>query len=207
MSTVKLAVIYYSATGNNYRLAEWAAEGAREAGAEATVYKVQELVPASIIEANPAMKAHADATRNIPIATPDVIVDADAIIFSSPSRFGNIAAQLKQFLDTTGGIWAQGKTANKVVSAMSSGQNDHGGQEMTILSLYTSMYHWGAIIVGPGYTDQSLFAAGGNPYGTSASIDQNNNMRSDPEAIRTAVKYQAKRVVTIASWVKRGLNG
>ncbi|MBS3950789.1 MAG: NAD(P)H-dependent oxidoreductase [Peptococcaceae bacterium] len=90
---------------------------------------------------------------NVPLVTPADIVQADAIIFCTPTRFGNVAAQMKQFLDTTGGIWFQGKTANKVVSAMTSAQNSHGGQEMTILSLYTTMYHWGAIVVAPGCCD------------------------------------------------------
>lgn len=127
---------------------------------------------------------------------------ADAIIFSIPTRFGNMPAQMKQFLDTTGGLWFQGKLANKVVSAMSSAQNAHGGQEQTILQLYTTMYHWGAIVAAPGYTDPVIFAAGGNPYGTSVTVDQDGNMVED---VQNAVKHQAKRTVTVASWVKQGL--
>jgi len=118
-----------------------------------------------------------------------------------PTRFGNIASQMKQFLDMTGGIWFQGKTVNKVVSAMTSAQNAHGGQEATILSLYTSMYHWGAIVVAPGYTDNAIFSAGGNPYGTSVSVDQDGRMTPD---VKEAVYHQAKRVVTVAGWVKQG---
>ncbi|KAF0193874.1 MAG: Trp repressor binding protein [Bacillota bacterium] len=109
---------------------------------------------------------------------------------------------MKQFLDTTGGIWFQGKTANKVVSAMTSAQNSHGGQEMTILSLYTTMYHWGAIVVAPGYTDQSFYAAGGNPYGTSVSVDQDGKMKEDVKGVAI---YQAKRVVDVAGWLKKGM--
>jgi NAD(P)H dehydrogenase (quinone) len=112
---------------------------------------------------------------------------------------------MKQFLDTTGGIWFHGKTVNKVVSAMTSAQNAHGGQEQTILQLYTTMYHWGAIVVAPGYTDPSLFAAGGNPYGTSVSVDQNNNIVGDVEAFQKAVAHQTKRVVSVAEWVKKGM--
>lgn len=207
MANVKLAVIYYSSTGTNYQLAQWAAEGGKAAGADVTIYKVQELMPAGVIEGNPAMKAHADATRDIPIATPDVIAESDAIIFSTPTRFGNIASQMKQFIDTCGGIWATGKTVNKVVSAMTSAQNTNGGQEATILALYTSMCHWSAIIVPPGYADPLLFAAGGNPYGTSVSVDGENKIRDDVNSIREAASFQAKRVVTIAGWVKKGQQG
>ncbi|MDE5053139.1 NAD(P)H:quinone oxidoreductase [Niallia taxi] len=200
--TVKLAIVYYSSTGTNYQLAQWAAEGAKESGADVTIYRVEETVPQSVIEGNPAWKAHVEETKDIPVITPDDIVNADAIIFSTPTRFGNVAAQMRQFLDTTGRIWFNGKTVNKVVSAMTSAQNPHGGQEATILSLYTTMYHWGAIVVTPGYTDQSLYAAGGNPYGTSVSVDQNNEIVGDKEVYKKAVQHQAKRVVTVADWVK-----
>lgn len=203
--SVKLAIVYYSTTGTNYQLAQWAASAGEEAGAEVKILKVPELAPQSVIEGNPAWKAHVEETACINTVTPDDIVWADAIIFSTPTRFGNVASQMKQFLDTTGGIWFQGKTVNKVVSAMTSAQNAHGGQEATILNLYTTMYHWGAIVVAPGYTDASLFAAGGNPYGVSVSVDQNNQIVGDVGAYQTAVKHQAKRVVTVAEWVKKGM--
>lgn len=199
MNNVKLAVIYYSSTGTNYQLAKWAEEGAKEIGAEVRVLKVPELAPQAAINSNPAWKAHAEATKNVPTATVDDLDWADAIIFSIPTRFGNMPAQMRQFLDTTGGLWFQGKLVNKVVSAMSSAQNPHGGQEATILSLYTNMYHWGAIVAAPGYTDPVIYGAGGNPYGTSVSVDQNGKMIEDVQA---AVKHQAKRTVTIAGWVK-----
>lgn len=202
--TVKLAIVYYSSTGTNYQLAKWAADGALEAGADVTIYKVQETAPQTVIDGNPAWKAHVEATKDIPVITPADIENSDAIIFSTPTRFGNMAAQMKQFLDTTGGIWFHGKTVNKVVSAMTSAQNPHGGQEATILSLYTSMYHWGAIVVAPGYTDASLFAAGGNPYGTSVSVDQNNEIVGDKETFKKAIVHQARRVVSIADMVKKG---
>lgn len=200
--SVKLAIVYYSSTGTNYQLAQWAAEAGKEAGAEVKVLKVPELAPPAAIEQNPAWKAHLEATRDVPTATTDDLEWADAILFSVPTRFGNMASQMKQFLDTTGGLWAQGKTVNKVVSAMTSAQNPHGGQEATILSLYTTMYHWGAIVVTPGYTDSSIFAAGGNPYGTSVSVDQNGKMIEDVEQ---AVKHQTKRLLTVAEWVKKGM--
>lgn len=201
MSQIKLAVIYYSSTGTNYTLAGWAKEGAEAAGAEVKILKVPELAPQAAIDSNPAWKAHAEETKDVPTASLDDLEWADAYIFSIPTRFGNLPSQMKQFLDTAGGLWAQGKLANKVVSAMSSAQNPHGGQEQTVLSLYTTMYHWGCIVAAPGYTDQSLFVAGGNPYGTSVSVDQDGNMKED---VRDAVMYQAKRTVTVADWVKKG---
>lgn len=202
---MKLAIIYYSTNGTNYTLAQWAAKAAQEAGAEVKILKVQELAPQEVIDNNPAWKAHAEETKDIPVATPEDIVWADAIMFSTPSRFGNVASQMKQFLDTTGGVWFHGKTVNKVVSAMSSAQNAHGGQEQTILQLYTTMYHWGALVVTPGYTDPVLFAAGGNPYGTSVTVDQNNQIVGDLEAYEKAVAHQTKRVLTVADWVKKGM--
>lgn len=201
MSNVKLAVIYYSMGGTNYQLAQWAAEGGKEAGAESKIFKIPELAPQSVIEGNPVWKAHVEATKHVPEVNTDDLEWADAIIFSTPTRFGNMASQMKQFLDITGGLWAQGKLINKVVSAMSSAQNSHGGQEETILSIYTTMYHWGAIVAAPGYTDPLLFGAGGNPYGISVTVDQNGKMIEDVQA---AVKHQAKRTVTVAKWVKEG---
>ncbi|MBP2241519.1 NAD(P)H dehydrogenase (quinone) [Cytobacillus eiseniae] len=201
MTNVKLAVVFYSMGGTNYQLAKWAEEGAKEAGAEVKVLKVQELAPDSVIQGNEGWKATVEATKNVPVATSEDLEWADAIIFSVPTRFGNISSQMKQFLDIQGGLWATGKTVNKVVSAMTSAQNPHGGQEATLLSLYTSMMHWGAIIVPPGFTDPSVMVAGGNPYGTSVTVDQNGKMIEDVEG---AVKHQAKRTVTVAEWVKKG---
>jgi NAD(P)H dehydrogenase (quinone) len=201
MTNVNLAVIYYSMGGTNYQLSKWAEEGAKEAGAEVKVLKVPELAPQSAIEGNPAWKAHVDATKDVPEVTLNDLEWADAIIFSVPTRFGNMPSQMKQFLDTTGGLWFNGKLVNKVVSAMTSAQNPHGGQEATILSLYTTMYHWGAIVAAPGYTDPVTFAAGGNPYGTSVTVDQDGKMVENVEA---AVKHQAKRTVNVAELVKKG---
>ncbi|AQQ52041.1 NAD(P)H:quinone oxidoreductase [Planococcus lenghuensis] len=203
---VKLAVIYYSSTGTNYQFAQWAKEAGEAAGAEVKLVKVPELAPLSAIEANPAWHAHYKATVDVPTATIDDMVEADGLIFSVPTRFGVMASQMKQYFDTAGGAWGQGKLANKVVSAMTSAQNPHGGQEATILSLYTVMHHWGAIIAAPGYTDPALFAAGGNPYGTSASISQDGEIIG-ADAVKEAVGIQARRTVEVAGWVKKGLNG
>ncbi len=199
--SIKLAIIYYSVGGTNYQLAKWAEEAGIDAGAEVKVMKVPELAPQSVIDANKDWKAFLESTKEVPEVTLDDLEWADAIIFSVPTRFGNMPSQMKQFLDTTGGLWFNGKLVNKVVSAMSSAQNPHGGQEATILSLYTTMYHWGAIVATPGYADPSIYKAGGNPYRTSVTVGQDGKMVEDVEA---AVKYQAKRTLTVADWVKKG---
>ncbi|MEB1809347.1 MAG: NAD(P)H:quinone oxidoreductase [Bacillaceae bacterium] len=201
MSNLNLAIIYYSSTGTNYTLAKWAEEAAQENGANVKVLKVPELAPQQAIDSNPAWKAHVEATKEVPEVSLEDLEWADAIIFSVPTRFGNMPAQMKQFLDTTGGLWFQGKLINKVVSAMSSAQNAHGGQEATILSLYTSMFHWGAIVAAPGYTDPVLFTTGGNPYGASVTVDQDGNMQED---VQPAVQHQVKRTLDIARLVKQG---
>jgi len=194
MST-KLSIIYYSTYGSNVQLAKWAEEEGLKLGAEVRVRQVQELAPQSVIDSQAPWKANQEATKNTPIATSDDITWADAILFSVPSRFGNVPSQFKQFIDIQGGIWATGKTVNKAVSAMSSAQNPHGGQEATLLNLYTSMYHWGAVVVTPGYTDASVGLAGGNPYGTSVTIGQDGKM---VENVRPAVEHQVRRLLDIA---------
>jgi len=196
----KLAVIYYSSTGTNYKLAQWAKEGAEAAGAEVKLLRVAETAPQEAINENPAWAKHLEETKDIPVATNDDLEWADGIIFSVPTRFGNVPAQVKSFLDATGGLWFSGKLVNKTVSAMSSAQNPHGGQEATILNLYTTMFHWGAIVAQPGYSDPSIFGAGGNPYGTSVTVDQDGNMQEDVE---DAVKHQAKRTVDIAQRINQ----
>lgn len=198
MDKVKLAIIYYSATGTNYKLAKWAKEGAEAAGAEVRILRVNELAPQAAIDKNEAWKKHFEETKYVPIAKSDDLEWADAIIFSAPTRFGNMASQMQQFLDLQGGLWASGKTVNKVVSAMSSAQNEHGGQEATILSIYKSMCHWGAIIVPPGYSDDSVFKAGGNPYGTSVTAGKEGMV----EDVKEAAVHQAKRTVEVALKIK-----
>lgn len=201
MTNVKLAVIYYSSTGTNYQLSKWAEEAGKEAGAEVKLLKIPETAPQAAIDSNPAWKAHAEETTAVPEVKLDDLDWADAIIFSIPTRFGNVPSQVKSFLDTTGGLWFNGKLTNKVVSAMTSAQNPHGGQEATLLALYTTMHHWGALVASPGFTDPSIYGAGGNPYGTSVTVGQDGKMVEDVQA---AVKHQAKRTVTVAEWVKKG---
>lgn len=200
MSKVKLTIVYYSMTGTNYQLAKWAAEAAEESGAEVRIVKAQELANEEAINSNPVWKAHVEETKDIKVATSEDLTWADAIIISSPTRFGNVTAQIKNFMDAQGGVWAEGKLMNKVVSAMSSAQNSHGGQEATIKSIYTTMMHWGAIIAAPGYTDASIFKAGGNPYGTSVTAGREGMV----EDVEDAVRHQAKRTVEVAKWVKEG---
>jgi NAD(P)H dehydrogenase (quinone) len=201
MDSVKLTIVYYSMGGSNHQMALWAKEAAEAEGVQVRLVKAPELAPQSVIDSNPTWKATVDATQHIPEARPEDLDWADAIIFSTPTRFGVMAAQMKQFLDTTGGLWAQGKTVNKVVSAMTSAQNPHGGQEATLLSLYTMMYHWGAIVVAPGYTDPVIFSGGGNPYGTSVTIGQDGKMIED---VQPVIAHQVKRTISIAAALKRG---
>lgn len=200
MKDVKLAVIYYSATGTNYQLAQWAAEAAKKVGAaEARILKIKELAPQEAINANEDWKKHHEATKDVPEVSLDDLENADAVIFCIPTRYGNMPSQVQQFIDTTGGLWFSGKLANKVVSGMTSASNDHGGQETTLLSLYKTMHHWGAIIAAPGYTDETLFEAGGNPYGVSVTAGNKIG-----ENTKKAIAHQTKRTLEIAGWVKKG---
>ena len=189
---VKVAVIYYSATGNVYRLAQAVEEGAKEAGAEVRFKKVHELAPEDAIRSNQGWSDHALMTEDVPEADLDDLEWADAYIFGTPTRFGNVSAQLKQFIDTAGGLWFEGKLADKVVSGFTSASNPHGGQESTLLSLYNVFAHWGAILVTPGYTDPLLFEAGGNPYGASST-----NEPSEQEL--AAARYLGRRVAEKAA--------
>lgn len=202
MKDVKLAVIFYSSTGTNFQLAKWAAEAGREAGAkEVKILKIKETAPQEAINENKDWKENIEAMSDVQTATLDDLDWADAIIFSIPTRYGNLPSQFAAFMDTTGGLWSQGKLANKVVSGMTSAQNIHGGQETTILSLYKSMFHWGAIIAAPSYTDPVLFEAGGNPYGVSVSAGKDNLN----DNARKAVFHQAKRTLTVAGWLQSGM--
>lgn len=202
MEDLKVAVIYYSSTGTNYQLAKWAEAAAKENGAEVRLRKVKELAPDEAIAANEDWKKHVDATQDVQEASMDDLEWADAYIFSAPTRYGNLPSQFKQFLDTTGGLWFSGKLANKVVTGMTSASNVHGGQESTLLSLYKTMFHWGAIVAAPGYTDEAIFNAGGNPYGVSVTAGKDEL----GEKVEKAVKHQTLRTLSLAQWVKKGSN-
>lgn len=191
---VKLTVFYYSATGTNYKMAQAAAKAAEDAGAEVRLRKIAEIAPQNVINGNAAWAKHLQETRDVPEATLADVEWADALIFSSPTRFGGAASAVRAFIDSMGGLWAQGKLVNKIVSVMSSAQNPHGGQETTSLTLYITFMHWGAILVPPGYTDASIFAAGGNPYGSSVTATGEG---APTEAELAAIKHQAARVVEV----------
>jgi NAD(P)H dehydrogenase (quinone) len=198
--TAKVAVIYYSSTGNVHALAQAVAEGAAKAGAEVRLRRVAELAPAEAIDSIPAWRAHLEATADFPTATNDDLDWADAYAFGTPTRYGNVAAQLKQFLDATGPLWATGRLADKAATAFTSAGNLQGGNESTLLALYNTMHHWGSVIVPPGYTDPSVYAAHGNPYGTAnvASID------GPSEQVLAAANYQGNRLATISGRLLRG---
>lgn len=199
---VKVAVVYYSSTGTVYELARSIVEGAEKAGAEVRLRKVPELAPDEAIATNPGWATHIQETQDVPVATADDLLWADAVIFGSPTRFGNISSQLKQFFDTLGGVWAQGKLADKVYSGFTATSTAHGGQESTLLAMYNTFHHFGGIVVAPGYTDPVKFVDG-NPYGTS-HVNGNGALPVD-DAARDAAAYQGKRVVRIAEAVKTGL--
>lgn len=199
MQPVNVAIIYYSATGTVHALAQAAADGAEKAGAQVRLRKVAELAPPEAINAHPAWAKHRQATADIPEASLDDLAWADAVLFGTPTRFGTPASQLKQFIDTTGPLWRQGGLANKVYSAFTSSGTAHGGQESTILALGNVFYHWGGIIVPPGYTDP-IQQRSGNPYGTSHRAADG----PPTEVALEAARYQARRAVDITAALKAG---
>ena len=198
---VKVAVIYYSATGTTYRLARAIEEGAQGAGAEVRLRKVRELAPEEAVASNEGWAENARATEDVAEATLDDLTWADAIVFGTPTRYGLPTAQLKQFIDTTGPLWATGKLVNKVCSSFTSAATLHGGQESTILALNNTFYHWGSVIVGPGYADPIQFQAG-NPYGVSFKSD-NGQTRPDETAL-AAARFQGRRVAEVAAQFAKG---
>ncbi len=197
---INVAVIYYSATGNVHELAVALAEGARQAGAEVRLRRVAELAPDQAIDSNPAWRAHAEATKDIPEATLEDLRWADAYAFGTPTRYGNVSSQLKQFLDTTAALWAAGELADKAFTGFTSAINTHGGNETTLLALYNTMHHWGAITVPPGYTDESVSAAGGNPYGTAHASGDG----PPGAAALAAARYQGRRLTRIGALLSAG---
>jgi NAD(P)H dehydrogenase (quinone) len=195
-----VAVIYYSSTGNVHDLAVGVAEGAAKAGAEVRLLRVPELAPDAAIDSNPAWRAHLNATADIPLASHEDLRWADAYAFGTPTRFGNVSAQLKQFLDTTAGLWAAGDLSDKPVTAFTSAINRHGGNEATLLALYTTMYHWGAFVVPPGYTHPAFTEAGGNPYGTAHPSGEG----APGEAVLEAARRQGERLARVAARLATG---
>ncbi|MFD8572193.1 NAD(P)H:quinone oxidoreductase [Streptomyces sp. NPDC059639] len=199
MEPVNVAIVYYSATGSVHALARAAAEGAEKAGAIVRLRKVRELAPPEAIEANPAWARHINDSADVAEATLDDLGWADAVLLGTPTRFGNPASQLRAFLETTGPLWAQGKLADKVCSAFTAGNTLHGGQESTILALSNTFYHWGGVMVPPGYTDPVQFKTG-NPYGTSHVAGQG----EPSEDTLQSARHQARRAVDVAAALKAG---
>ena len=192
----RVLVVYYSATGHVHALAKAVAEGAEQVGADVLLRHVQELAPEMLISQNQAWGRHRSEVSDEPIASLGDLEWADGIAFGTPTRFGNVAAQLKMFVDQAGQLWEEGKLINKVMTAFTSSQTDHGGQESTILALANTFYHWGAIVLPLGYTVHEVFAGGGNPYGASFT----SGIRvgpPDPEAMAVAVS-QGRRLARVA---------
>jgi NAD(P)H dehydrogenase (quinone) len=192
----KLAVIYYSATGHGTAMAQRVAAAAKEAGADVRVRHIAETHDPQSFAQNPAWTGNYQATKDLPAATGDDIVWADAVIFGSPTRFGGQTSQFRAFIDALGGLWAQGKLADKVYAGFTSSQTAHGGQETTLVNLYTTLMHFGGIIVPPGYTDPVKFVDG-NPYGVGHVTGPENKNPLD-EATLNALDHLARRVVSVA---------
>lgn len=193
----KIAIVYYSATGTTYQLALAIQEGATSVGSDVEVRlrKVRELAPDEAIATNAGWSKHRLETQHVEEATLADLEWADALVFGTPTRYGLPSAQLKQFIDTTGPLWAQGKLANKIASSFVTAATSHGGQESTILALNNTYYHWGAVIVGPGYLEPNQFKAG-NPYG-SGHVSNNGSSPPDEVAL-AAARFQGRRVAELA---------
>jgi NAD(P)H dehydrogenase (quinone) len=198
---MKVLVLFYSTYGHVYRLAQAVAEGARDVtGANVALKRVPETLSADVINAMGATQAQT-AFDCVPIATVDDLAEADAIIFGTPTRFGNMAGQMRQFLDATGGLWVAGKLVGKVGSVFTSSATQHGGQESTILSFHTTLLHHGMVIVGLPYTFQAQCRideiTGGSPYGTS-TIAGSKGERMASENELAAARFQGQHVARIA---------
>jgi NAD(P)H dehydrogenase (quinone) len=191
-----ITIVYYSSTGNTWQIARAVEEGARGAGAQTRLRKVRELADADTIAGKPAWKEHLQATQDVPEATAADIEWADGIVFGTPTRFGLPAAQLKQFIDTLGPLWAAGKLQDKAAAAFTGAGNPHGGQESTLLALHNVFYHWGAIIVPVGFTSPTVRAAGGNPYGVSFTDGRGSAMPAEKLAV---ARFQGERLARFAA--------
>ena len=204
--SAKIQVVFYSMYGHIHKMAEAVAAGAREGGAEVALYQVAELMSDDQLE-----KAGAKAARttfaHIPIAKPDQLADADAIIFGAPTRYGNMCAQMRNFLDQTGGLWMKGRLIGKVGSVFTSSATQHGGQETTITSFHSTLLHHGMVIVGVPYSEQRQMKideiTGGSPYGAS-TITGGDGSRQPSENELAIARFQGKHVATITGQLKRG---
>lgn len=193
----KVLVLYYSSYGHIETMAKAVAEGARSAGADAVVKRVPELVPAEA-----AAKAGFKLDQEAPVASVDELADYDAIIFGTPTRFGNMAAQMRNFLDQTGGLWAKGALIGKVGSVFTSSATQHGGQESTILTFIPTLMHHGMVIVGLPYSFAGQTGVdeikGGSPYGASTIAGADGSRQ--PSAVELeAARFQGWHVAEIAA--------
>jgi NAD(P)H dehydrogenase (quinone) len=194
--SARIAVIYYSATGNVHVLAEAIAEGARDSGAEVRLRRVAELAPEEAIQQNQLWARHRDETADtVKEATMEDLEWADGYAFGTPTRFGNPSAQLKQYLDLAGALWFQGALADKPVTTFTSAMYPDGGPESTILALNNVFYHWGCVLVPPGYTDPVVGEAGGNPYGTAFPSGSGRPQ----EPVLAAARHQGRRLAMFTS--------
>lgn len=198
---MKVLIVYYSMYGHIHRMAEAIAEGAREVvGAEVVLRRVPETLPHDVLEKMGAVEAQR-SMAHIPTCTIDELAEADAVIFGSPTRFGNMCGQMRQFLDATGGLWVKGSLIGKVASVFASTATQHGGQESTILSFHTTLLHHGMVIVGLPYAFQGQMRndeiTGGSPYGAS-TIAGTQGERQPTENELAAARYQGKHVSMIA---------
>lgn len=193
--STKVLVAYYSSTGSVHRLARAVVAGAEKAGAEVRLRRVPELAPRAAIEANEAWHQHVEATSAIPEVGLDDLRWADAVVLGSPTRFGLPSSQVKQFIDQTGGLWSRNELEGKVYASFTSTSTRHGGAEATILALNNTFYHWGGIIVPPGYT-ADIQHRHGNPYGGS-HVAADGVMPGDTELL--AAEHMGHRVALVAA--------
>ncbi|MBN2110946.1 MAG: NAD(P)H:quinone oxidoreductase type IV [Methanosarcinaceae archaeon] len=198
---MKIDVIFYSLYGHNYKMAEAVAEGAREVeGAEVGIYQVPETFTPEILARMGATESK-KMFSHIPVASIDDLVEADAMIFGTPTRFGMMAAQMRAFLDRTGGIWSRGALIGKVGSVFTSSSTQHGGQESTILSFHTTLLHHGMIIVGVPYSEkrQSILTeiTGGSPYGASTIAGSGPDTRQPSGNELGIARFQGRHVAQI----------
>jgi len=199
---MKVLIVYYSTYGHIHTMAEAIAEGVREIdGAEAVLRRVPETLPDDVLEKMGAVDAQ-KSLAHVPVCTVDELAAADAVIFGTPTRFGNMCGQMRQFLDATGQLWAQGALVGKVGSVFTSSATQHGGQESTILSFHISLLHHGFVIVGLPYAFQGQMrideVTGGSPYGAS-TIAGGSGERMPSETELDAARFQGRHVADIAS--------
>lgn len=204
---MKIQVVFYSMYGHIHLMAEAVAEGARKVdGAEVSLWRVPELVPEDKLRAAGAGAAQAAISR-LPIITPQQLAEADAIIFGTPTRFGNMTAQMRNFLDQTGKLWMDGSLIGKVGSVFTSTATQHGGQESTILSFHTTLLHHGMIIVGLPYSEKRQMTiseiSGGSPYGAS-TIAWPDGSRKPSENELAMARFQGQHVAKITAELARG---